>query len=113
MSVLVLSCISVLCIFAAFCVLTLASGEGGNSGVEEWSEMKIVCFKDKIPPGNYLDKIEEINCVLVDARYLGELRAQSLNSIECIEDVHIVRALFTPNDPIFDEQWNLMRMTSR
>ena len=112
-SVLTLSCISVLCIFTAFCVLTLASGEGGKSGVEEWSEMKIVCFKDKIPPGNYLDRIEEINCVLVDAIYLGELKAQSLNSIEYIEDVHIVRALFTPNDPIFDEQWNLMRMTSR
>jgi len=109
-SVLTLSCISVLCIFAAFCVLTLASGEGGGSGVEKCSEMKIVCFKGGIPPGNYLDRIEEINCVLVDARYLGELKSQSLNSIECIEDVHIVRALFTPNDSIFDEQWNLMRI---
>jgi len=112
-NILTLSCISVLCIFAAFCVLMLASGAGGKSGVEEWSEMKIVCFKDKIPPGDYLDRIEEINCVLVDARYLGELKAKLLNSIECIEDVYIVRALFTPNDPIFDEQWNLMRITSR
>ena len=109
-SVLTLSCISVLCIFTAFCVLTLASGEGDKSEVEECSEMKIVCFKDGIPPGNYLDRIEEINCVLVDARYLGELKSQALNSIECIEDVHIVRALFTPNDPIFDEQWNLRRI---
>ena len=57
-SVLTLSCISVLCIFTAFCVLTLASGEGDKSGVEEWSEMKIVCFKDRIPPGNYLDRIQ-------------------------------------------------------
>ena len=62
-NVLALSCISVLCIFTAFCVLTLASGEGDKSGVEERSEMKIVCFKDRIPPGNYLDRIEEINCV--------------------------------------------------
>ena len=84
-SVLTLSCISILCIFAAFCVLTLASEEEDKSRVEEWSEMKIVCFRDKIPPGNYLDRIEEINCVLVDARYLGELKVKSLNSIECIE----------------------------
>ena len=55
MSGITLSCISVLCIFAAFCVLTLASGEEDKSKVEERSEMKIVCFKDKIPPGNYLD----------------------------------------------------------
>ena len=51
-----LSRISVLCIFTAFCVLTLASGEGDKSKVEEWSEMKIICFKDRIPPGNYLDR---------------------------------------------------------
>ena len=47
-SVLMLSCISVLCIFTAFCVLTLASGEGGKGGIDECSKMKIVCFKDRI-----------------------------------------------------------------
>jgi len=47
-SVLTLFCISVLCIFTTFCVLTLASGEGGKSGIDECSKMKIVCFKDRI-----------------------------------------------------------------